>query len=376
MKRMLVGFMTLLLILQTGCWDYRSLSEINIVAGLALDKDPENGQYILTAEVLDLNVPTKDQPPKSVIIESIGETLFDAARNAKRKLRNKLYFSNTSVFILSRQIAAEEGVYDYIDWLSRDLEPRSTINVAVSKEETAGELLKAKMADNSIVSFTLQNIIEEDKKVTASTVDAKVSQIYNIINTDGESLALPAFHLVQNNGEAVNEVNGVAIFRNDLLCGFLTPEETRIFLIINDEIEGGLYSFQNPQKDQIETVIEIADCKTKRSFAERNGEIHFTIEPKLKVYLAEVDSNLSVMDEKTRKLIQTTAQDDFKKDILALCEKVQKLYLTDIFGFGNEIYRKDPGYWDKIKGDWDNIFPGVKVQVNVTVDIVNTALIH
>ncbi len=46
----------------------------------------------------------------------------------------------------------------------------------------------------------------------------------------------------------------------------------------------------------------------------------------------------------------------------------------DIFGFGSEINGKYPGYWDKVKGDWDVQFKDVTVEVHSEFKIINSAL--
>lgn len=64
----------------TACWDYREVDRLTIVTGFSIDK-ANNGGYLFTIEVVDLQGATSDKPVKSVLIESEGEGLLSAARN-------------------------------------------------------------------------------------------------------------------------------------------------------------------------------------------------------------------------------------------------------------------------------------------------------
>ena len=73
-----------------GCWSYRGINEMAIVSGLAIDKNPENNNFIVTVEVVDTSKSIKNEGISGKIIQAEGLTIFDAVRNAKRRLTNKL----------------------------------------------------------------------------------------------------------------------------------------------------------------------------------------------------------------------------------------------------------------------------------------------
>ncbi|HPD01686.1 MAG TPA: Ger(x)C family spore germination C-terminal domain-containing protein, partial [Acetivibrio sp.] len=59
-------------------------------------------------------------------------------------------------------------------------------------------------------------------------------------------------------------------------------------------------------------------------------------------------------------------------NVKSLCEKAlnkaQKELKTDIFGFGEEIHRKHPKLWKKLKKEWSNKFPDLPVNITVEVE--------
>jgi spore germination protein KC len=54
-------------------------------------------------------------------------------------------------------------------------------------------------------------------------------------------------------------------------------------------------------------------------------------------------------------------------------KKVQGEFGSDIFGFGNMIYRKDPKLWKKLREDWSETFSGLSVEVSSKIEIVTTS---
>ncbi len=66
-----------------------------------------------------------------------------------------------------------------------------------------------------------------------------------------------AFHTVLNNTKLIDEANGISVFKDQKLVGFLTPEESKYYLFAVDKIRGGLFSFPYGE-DGGEITLEIS----------------------------------------------------------------------------------------------------------------------
>jgi spore germination protein KC len=172
-----VMLMLLAVSLMTGCWNYRGLDQMAIVAGLAIDRDKDTGGYRITFEIMNTTENVKEEGIKSMILESRGETLFDAARDAKRRIVNKIYFGHMETVILSEEIARNVDIGDIIDFLMRDGEIRETLTIVISQESCACDLLTIEGIGHPLVSFEIEKIIMEDNKVTSST---PFKQLYSV----------------------------------------------------------------------------------------------------------------------------------------------------------------------------------------------------
>ena len=153
----------LLLIPLSGCWDYRGLDELTIVTGVAIDKKPEEDIYQLTYEIVDLIEPIKEKGPNRKLIESEGKTIFEAVRNAKRRVSNKLYFGHSELIIICEEIARNEDLNVVLDFLPGTSECRETINVVVS-QKTARDIIASEGIGHTVISNEILEILEDDKK--------------------------------------------------------------------------------------------------------------------------------------------------------------------------------------------------------------------
>ena len=80
--------------------------------------------------------------------------------------------------------------------------------------------------------------------------------------------------------------------------------------------------------------------------------------------------------EKRFEKIQKITEKQLAEEIGATIKKVQTKYNTDIFGFGNYIYKSDPKLWRKINSDWNVLFTNMEVEIKPQITIENSALMR
>ncbi len=374
MKKGVVFFcLTLCCVLLGGCWNYQGLDTLDIVTGVAVDKDPATGAYLLTYEMVDTIRTGTDTPTEVKYVESQGPTIFGAIRNAKRRLLNKLYGGNMQAIIISKDIAKEEGVLTILEMWLRDGEPRETLSIAISQEETAKEVLMTKGLDSKIVSFEIHEVIVEDNQTTSSTKNVALYQAYNAIKELGSSLVLPALCVRQNNDDVIMESNGIALFREDKLIGFVSPEQTLYYLFIVDEVESAAFSFPF-RSENSEISMEIKKNRSKTAVRYEDGQLYVSVQIKTDMNLTEgkVEANLS--QEQERALLEEHAAQTIAAYTRAFFQTVQTEYKTDIFGLGRLLFEDEPDLWRQLADRWDELFTQAQFEVQVIVELTNTGV--
>jgi len=199
-------------------------------------------------------------------------------------------------------------------------------------------------------------------------------RIFVTLKSVGESLVLPAIHKAINDGKPGYEANGTAVFKGERMVGYLTPDESKSYLFIIDGVKGGVLTISSEGGDPNAT-LEISKNNTKNSFDYKDGKLKVTVKTDTTVYLDEFMGHNDALDEKQIAKLERIAESKLKNDIGEVIQKAQSEYDSDIFGFGNMIYKRDLKLWNRLKDNWDEVFKTLDVEVQTDVHIVNTASI-
>jgi hypothetical protein len=165
---------------------------MSIVSGVALDEETDH--YKITYEMIDLTKPVKQRGLTTILLDSEGDTIFDAIRNVKKKLRNKIYFGHMMTVILSEDIAKSKKIGQIANWFLRDSEGRETMYFVVSKEKSAAEIQRC---------FFCVLLHSDRHKTRGSMVPAPVSR--------------------KNERNETHSLSGMTIFVSNSLSGHSGP---------------------------------------------------------------------------------------------------------------------------------------------------------
>lgn len=363
----------LLLLGLCGCWSYRGLNEMTIVAGVGIDYDAEDGAYLLSCEVIDPTNTSGEAGTKAKLVETRGTSVMDAVRNAKKRLINRFYWGNAQILILGGGLLADGNLDSVFDWFLRDAECRETVGVIVSREKSAKELLSIEGLDSTVVSYEIQKILDEDQTDTASLMSVPLFRAYDTLHAPGLQLALPAFHLTENDGRKAVEADGEALFKGRKPVGSLSAEESKYFLFAVDGVKGGVLTLRPDSSPKDVFSLEISESKTDRSYTYEKGKLAFSLKTAAKVYLDQHGMQMDILNDGEIEKMENEAEAYLEKNIAGVVRKVRKEYDTDVFGFGHMIYQKDPKLWRRLEPRWDEIFPALEVKVECEVRILNTS---
>jgi spore germination protein KC len=374
MKKCFIAvYIFLFMPLCTACWDYREVDRLTIVTGFSIDK-ANNGGYLFTIEVVDLQGATSDKPVKSVLIESEGEGLLSAARNTVNKNYPRLYIGHTTIIILSQEVA-RDGVLKVLDLVFRDAETRLNINLLVSKDKTAGEILKAKALAEELVSVEINNMLEE-QRILSKALPVPAYKFVNSLAEDGISGIMTSVCTGSNDEEKVVKLCGTAIFKGDKLQGFISDEETYALSFILDEVKGGvIVANTGTETDEEKISLEIRKSSTKINPEYTDGQLSVKVKIDTEVSLGEVASKKDFTDEKGREELKKITEKQLKEKIESMISKIQTDFGSDIFGFGNCFYKKLPTVWKEKRNEWDKLFRDLEVTVETNVEIKHIGLL-
>lgn len=356
----------------SGCWNYRGLDQMGIVVGIAIDFDEQENLFDMNYEIADLTSGDSDGGIAGRIVNGKGKTLFDAARNAKRRKADKLFFGSANVLVIDQQLAEEMSILNIIDWFIRDGECREAMGFAISLEDTAKEILESPDDFQGIMSETLSEIMHEDKDVTGTSLLIHMHELYNALHSKRKAVAVPAFHKVESDIGPIPEINGMAIIK-DKLVGFLTAEQSRYVLLVENQLGGVVLTLSTQDTRTDDISLEVLDNHAKKSYTYDEGKITVRIETQTNVAVSENHTDMDIMDSRVVEQIENWAADSIQENIKKVLSTLQHKFNADILGFGEMIYKYDLPLWHELSPHWDEIYPNVEVEVSSKVKIINSA---
>jgi spore germination protein KC len=377
MKSRMYILLPIIILLQTttltGCWNYREVDKLTIVAGVAIDKG-KNHKYQITVETIEISG-DQDAKPVSQQISMEGDTIFDAVRNEISLTGKRLYWSHTKVVILSKAIA-KEGILRVADWFNRDSETRADVLLLVSKEKRAKDIFKGAGTTNQIKSFVLAEMLKNEKSLSKAPI-TELWKFANDLETRGIVAILPSVHLKKNNSHYSPQINGTAIFHRDKLMGFIDSAETKNILFVLDEVKGGLLTLKSSKsKNSTPISLEIFKSKTKKKPIIHNGKINYKINIDTTVSLDEIGGNANILEVKQIKQLEQQAGYALKHRIEKCINDIQSSYGVDVFGFGKQLQKDEPKIWKQVASRWEKgKFKDINVRVNTKVHIKGSGML-
>ncbi len=356
----------------TGCWDYHEIEMYSIVSGIAVDKGQNGYKYHVTIEYLNISGDINENQNKALTVEADGDTVFDAERESLKKNDKKFYFSNCKILLISEDIAGD-GLKQLLDWFMRDAELRTTIEVVVSKEKTAGEILHAQSKNQDPIAFQIKNIISDASYFDAAGQSLQLYEIVDILNTPGEEVSLPGIRLKNDNGVTSLELMPNAVFKSGRLIGWLSDEQSKYYMFARDRINGGIIvTGMSPGKNDI--ALEIFKNRTYITPIVEGSKVTVRLDVETTAGYAEENSNQNYLDMYGIAAVEKRADATLKEGITDVISAVTKQYGSDIFGFGKAVYDKYPSVWEKLSQSGGNPLGKMNFEVNTNVKIINTAV--
>ncbi len=369
----------------TGCQSQTELNRIGIVVAIAIDKDIESGDIILTSQVIRPSALQKEVSGNEDAVELVtakGKTMFEAIRNTRQVFDRLNFYGHTKVIVVSEKLA-EEGITQFLDFLVRGKELRGYTWLCIAKDVDARDVISVKKGVDKIQAMYLKDIIDNRRYHNKAT-EANVIDFYRKALKDGINPIAGVFEIYKT-GNSVEErkisqqvkLSGTAVFINDNLVGYLNEKETQGLNWILGNVESAAIELPSILDKEKFMTLEVNGLESKIEPQIVNDKMFFSIKIKADVSLVEEQDLRKIIAPKKMldyfEEIESSATQKIEKEVRTTVDKVQKELKSDIFGFGSIFNRKYPKEWVKVKDRWNEVFPevGYSVEVDINIEGVN-----
>lgn len=369
-------FIVLLLVLGLGlqgCWNRREVDQLAIVMGVGIDK-AENGQVKLTTQIArpEAMGPSGGgmggvggggggQVQNALVINTQGETVFDAVRNAIFVNSRRLFFSHIQLLVIGERFA-KSSIAPALDFFERDPELRAEIPIVVA----SGEVEKVFQIPGNLEktsSFEIHNALEAASRSLAKIHLVRLHDFLLKYNSESKAAFVPVIKIQKVKQTESFKLNGMAVFFKDKMVGLLNSLESRGLLWILGEVKSGIVVLELPEsKGKIS--IELTGTKTNVEAKIEKGKPVFTVKIDESGNIGEQRAYIDITKPGNMAELQKLLEQQTKKEVTAAISKAQT-YKADIFGFGEELHRQYPKQWKTFKGRWPELFSKAKLKVVV-----------
>lgn len=356
----------------TGCWDKIEIDQRAFVSAIGIDTyKPNNNQdteepekssrnrYVITYVIPNLDAIGKNavSDKRRFVLSSIGSNPYQTTRQLSTRLNKVMFFKHMKALIIGEDIARNSEYFkEIMDSVERNFELSRKINVMIA-QGTAKEIMEVEPEAEPVTGTFLTQISENVN--TARFNPQTLGDILLSLHFDGNAVLPRVVH-----GENEIKVAGSAIIKDYKLVGWLGELENRSILFLRDRVKGSIVDVV--QNKAVVPYI-ITDSSTKKSVKAENEKIIANILIEMEGFAEQykLDAPKELLDEETIRSIEKKVENQVKKDIEGVIEKLQEEFKVDIIGLGEYISKFKPDLWESVKDDWDEVFTDVVINISV-----------
>jgi hypothetical protein len=196
----------------------------------------------------------------------------------------------------------------------------------------------------------------------------------NII-TNPENLTAGTSSIIGKRG---TENFGIAVFKDDKLCGELTAIESMCHLLLQNKVDSCVISIDNPIKEKKSKKIEL------QLFPKQNPKInikivdnipHISVSLNLDADIMTLDKDIDYETNEILSKISDSSNEYLTNQFNHYFEKVSTKYEADIDNLGTKatsLFLTIPD-WEKF--DWNKKFKNSKFDINIDINVLSTMLV-
>jgi len=370
-----------MVLILSGCWDHRELSEITVVVGMAVDKG-DNGKYTLTIEGInakELSDKTSSGFAPSIFYALEGDTIAELSQKMNVGISKNLIYSHMKVLVISEEVL-RDGLIDFLDFLERNREIRDDFNLVTTRNVKAADILGVTYLVQKSSSLKLHMQLNSLVESWGGDPNIRLNDFIQAYTSAGRRGVMAALTIQGDpeKGESVENmkkvkpdalvvVDSLAIFKHDKLRAFLPLEDSRNYLWIINKLDKTVLTIECNKDKSL--GVRIFNNKTKSKVSLIKGRAVINLRVNGEGYLDSTQCKEDLTQINTFVKYGKLTEKEIKKNLEATIKKLQQEYKADIFGFGEMLYRQDYKNFKRIEKNWDEYFEDAIVNVDVNVKL-------
>ena len=371
MKKFVLIIITLfILLISSGCYNYKEINDMAIVSSIGIDKDNKNDKYIVSAQIMNSKESEDSEDSQITVYTKEGDTVHEALRNITLKSPRKLYGNHLSKIVLSEEVA-KEGIDNILDTFNRVTEVRNEFVITIVKEDKASDVLKVLTTTESIPAEYVNLSLKIADKTSGLTYATKLDEFISLYLKKGIDPVVPVLKIEkkEKKGTTINNITttnpiskivieDLAVTNKGKLETYLKNEEVIGYNFLRNQIQKMIIPVKCDDENNYAS-ISILKNKTKSNTEKKDNKYIINFNINSEAIITEYNCRKDLTDEKVIKELEKDTEKKIKRYIKNSLNK-QKETKGKFLGLERIIYLDYPKYKNE----------DYSVKYNVNVNLV------
>lgn len=371
MKKLVLIIITLfILLISSGCYNYKEINNMAIVSSIGIDKDNKNDKYIVSAQIMNSKESENSEDSQITVYTKEGDTVHEALRNITLKSPRKLYGNHLSKIVLSEEVA-KEGIDNILDTFNRVTEVRNEFIITIVKEDKASDVLKVLTTTESIPAEYVKLSLKIADETSGLTYATKLDEFISLYLKKGIDPVVPVLKIdkKEKKGTTINNITttnpiskivieDLAVTNKGKLETYLKNEEVIGYNFLRNQIQKMIIPVKCDDENNYAS-ISILKNKTKSSAEKKDNKYIINFNINSEAIITEYNCKKDLTDEKVIKELEKDTEKKIKRYIKKSLNK-QKETKGKFLGLERIIYLDYPKYKNE----------DYSVKYNVNVNLV------
>lgn len=360
----------------TGCWNYKELTELGIVSAMAISK--KDNKYIIDMQLVNIVEAGDKGVPESPIsvMSGEGDTIADAIRSINMKI-SKVFFSSNMEYMIIDKSVTDESLEEVMDFLARDTKLSLNFLIVTSTNDDPKDVLAALSQFNLNPASNVSELVKRSEGRYGASTSITFKEFLAKYLANGVTPVVPNIKLVGEVSDADDsetlkesdsnnyvEVDNLVAFDEEGNAIILETDESFGYNFLNNHIQNGSVTSQCG-----ENYFTIQTLKSKIGYGDLKGnklKIEGEVQGEVFFYGCEENLNNEKTLDKLAKLTKETITNYIKKTV-----NLAKETKTDFIGAGNYLYKNEYDYFDFDKKDWNKEgLPNMDFDIDIEVTLL------